>query len=528
MNNKPKKKLAARIYEAIFPPKAEKRTYASAKVSRLNSGWTTNPTGANFETRVSLPTLIARSREAARDDLHIVNYLRLMRANVIGTKGIQLQSNAQTPRGKLNMKLNKRVEDAWWKWGHAEYCTVSGKLDWKGVQDMAVTHCERDGAFLIQMVEANNSFGFALKVWDILWLDLTWSDILPNGNRVIMSVEVDDNNKPVAYWLTTPPTENPFATRQEQERRRRRIPAEQMIHGVIYRDDESQVQGIPGTAAALLPAKLAAGYNTGVVTQARVAANTFGVLENIDPTGEGQFEGKEDEEGNAQHPFIDSAPLSITPLLPGWKLNQYDPKQPTQNHAAFKETLDMDIAVALGVPYFMLMDNWKAVNFSSSRGGLGEFRDRCKAYQHFIATTLCRRVFNQWLSRAMLSGQLELTSAEFLQVQDPAWQGRGFDYIDPTKDISASVEGLSNNILTLTDELAKRGIDRTEHFQKIQAEREEAKSMGIDLVYVTKVTASETADANAAQGDSTDTSGDASNPAKRELANGHGYELLDN
>src|SRR6476469_3012191 len=155
MHNQPQKKLAARLYDAIFPPKKAVRSYAAAKASRLNAGWPLHPTGVNWETRISLQALIARSRQAARDDLHIVNYLRLMRSNIIGCEGIKLQSNAKTPRGKLNVKLNQTVEDAWWKWSHAETCTVSGKLDWKGVQDLAVTQIERDGAFLIEMVEAD-------------------------------------------------------------------------------------------------------------------------------------------------------------------------------------------------------------------------------------------------------------------------------------------------------------------------------------------------------------------------------------
>lgn len=476
---------AVRIWRAIFPPKqAYQRQYAAAKVNRLNSGWTTWPTSANYESRMSLSTLIARSRQAARDDLHIVNYLRLMRENVIGRRGIQLQSRARRRNGKLNVPLNQRVEEAWWEWCHAETCTVSGKLDWKGVQDLAVTQCERDGAFLIQMVPAENDFGFSLRTWDVTWLDLTYNETLPNGNRVVMSVELNADDKPVAYWLTRPMSEIMFARRQE--RTRRPIPAEQMIHGYQICDDESQVHGVPGTAAALLPAKYAAGYSEGVVTQARVAAHTFGTLENVNPDGLPPFTGEENSQGGQQNPMIDSSPLSITALLPGWKLNQFDPKQPTQNHSAFKETLDMDIAVSLGVPYFLLMGNWKAVNFSSSRGGLGEFRERCKSYQTFISTTLCRRVFHAWLRAAWLNGKLELTAAEFKEIQNPMWQARGFDYIDPTKDIAADVLRLQNRLATPSEILLERGEDYLDFLERWNSDRELAQAsarIDIDTVY---------------------------------------------
>ena len=162
-----KKTLTARLREAFWPSTTVKR-HAAARSNRFNSGWTTQPTGANYETRQSLTTLIARAREAARDDLHIVSYLRLMRANVVGQNGIGLQCRARLKNGRLNVKLNNRIEEAWWEWTHAEHCTVSQRLDWKGVQDMAVTHCERDGAFLIEMVDdAANPFGFSLKLWNV-------------------------------------------------------------------------------------------------------------------------------------------------------------------------------------------------------------------------------------------------------------------------------------------------------------------------------------------------------------------------
>jgi lambda family phage portal protein len=402
-----------------------------------------------------------------------------MRANVIGPQGIQLQSRARRRNGKLNVPLNQRVEEAWWEWCHAETCTLSGKLDWKGVQDLAVTQCERDGAYLVQMVDADNAFGFALKTWDVTWLDLKYSETLPNGNRVVMSVELDADDKPAAYWLTTPPSEIMFASRRT--RTRTRVPAEKIIHGIQIHDDESQVHGVPATAAAILPAKNAYSYGESVVMASRVGANQFGVLKSTVPDSEAQFTGELTDEGQPQHPFIESSPLSITPLLPGWELQQFKPEQPTQNHAAFKESLDMDIAVALGVPYFLLMGNWKAVNFSSSRGGLGEFRERCKGYQAFMKSTLCRRVFHGWLRSAFLTGKLQLTNAEYLEVQNPMFQARGFDYIDPTKDIDADVTKLQNRLTTPSEILAERGIDYLDFLERWKADKELAATFDIDI-----------------------------------------------
>lgn len=480
-----KKKLAARIYDWFAPAKPVKRHYAAARNNRLNAGWATSPTGANYETQISLSTLIARSRQAARDDLHIVNYLRLMRANVIGHKGIQLQSRAREVDGKtLNVDLNKRVEEAWWEWTHAETCTVSGKLDWKGVQDLVVTQCERDGAFLIQMIEADNDFGFALKTWDVTWLDPTFNETRPGGNRVIMSIEIDANAKPVAYWLTTPSSEINYTDRRA--RTRTRILADQILHDFQIHDDESQVHGIPGIAAAILPAKNAYSYTESVVLTSRQCVNDMAVLKNTMADADANWEGATDDEGRPLHPMIESAPLSVTALLPGWELDWRDPKHPTQNHPAFKQTLDMDIAAALGVPYFLLMGDWKSVNFSSSRGGLGEFRERCKSYQQFIATTLCRKVFHAWLRRAILKGKLKVTREEYAEILNPTWVPRGFDYVDPSKDVQTDILKLQYRLTTPSEIASEHGVDYLDRLERWQSDKEmaaEATGQDIDELY---------------------------------------------
>lgn len=484
MTKKAKKKLSVRFYEWLTGNQTtQKRSYAAARPTRLNSGWTVTPTGANYETQVSLSTLIARSREAARDYLHIVNYLRLMRANVIGQKGIGLQSRARIQNGKykgtLNVDLNNRVEEAWWEWTHAENCTVSGRLDWKGVQDLVVTQCERDGAFLIQMIDADNAFGFALKLWDVTWLDPTFNETLAQGNRVIMSVEIDADNTPVAYWLTTPASEINYTDRRT--RTRTRIPADQMIHDFPNRVDESQVQGIPGVAAAVLPAKNAYSYEESVVMASRFATNQIAILKNTMPDAEADWEGAENDDGSPNHPLIDSAPLSITPVLPGWDMQQFKPEHPTQNHPEFTKKLDMKIAAALGVPYFLLIGDWEAVNFSSSRGGLGEFRERCKDYQAFIATTLCRRVFHAWLRRAMLSGKLSLTPEEYREVQNPMWQPRGFDYVDPKKDVETDILQLQYRLKTPSQIALERGEDYLDQLERWESDKRLAAGKGIDI-----------------------------------------------
>lgn len=461
-----------------------RRQYQGARVSRLESGWTTQPMGANWELRLSLRTLRARARQLARDNSHFKKFLTMARANIIGPKGIQLQVRAAMPDGALNTKLNKQVEDAFWEWSFKENCTASGKLDFLACQNLFVTQLARDGEVLVQKIRnADNPFGFALKFIDVSYLDETYDDQLPNGNRVIMSVEVDRNEKPVAYWLTTPASEYMYAARDRKNRVR--VPADEMIHAFLIFDDETQTRGVTWFHTALIDAKNLHGYKEGVITSARAAASTFGMLMQKDPEVD-EFTGEEDEDGFERDVELDVSPLSMNIVPQGYDFQQFDPKQPTQNHPAFYKSILMDLAVGLDVFYFSLSGDMEAVNYSSARVGLNEERDIWKAMQAFVTNNFCREVYADWARSAWLSGKLRLTAKDFKQILNPMWRPRGWAYIDPQKEIAANVLALENNLTTFTEILASEGKDLVEHLETIKAERAMADKYGIDLVIANK------------------------------------------
>ena len=165
----------------------------------------------NFVLRCDLPALRARARDVAKNAPHFRKFLTMAKNNVVGHKGIQLQCDATFGSGRPYTTLNSRIETAFWEWGHREICTLSGKLNWVQVQRLAIETLIRDGEVLIEHVQANNPFGYALKMWNVDWLDETHNELLPSGRRVIMGVEVDADERPVAYWLTEPPSTNAAA-----------------------------------------------------------------------------------------------------------------------------------------------------------------------------------------------------------------------------------------------------------------------------------------------------------------------------
>lgn len=463
---------------------SHKRLYSAAKVNRLNSDWTTTPYSQNFSIYRDGRILRARARDMAANHPHFRKFLKMVRSNVVGAKGLQLQVRARMARGKLDTELNKRIAEIFWMWGMKETCTVTQKMNWIACQRLFATTLARDGEVLAQMVSPpDNPFGFALKFWNVDYLDETFNEELPDGRRIIMSVEVDASDRPIAYWLTTPASDINYTRRRE--RTRTRVAAEQMIHAYLIEDEEAAVRGVTWFAGVLLEGKNHYGYKEGTITSLRFSSNLVGFLES-DVADETQFAGEEDEEGNEKSVEIDVGPLSMNELPPGMRLNQLDPKQPPQNHSEILKSIVRDLAAGLGVNYFSLAGDMADVNYSSARVGLGEERELWRELQDFVADNFCRPVYHAWTRAALLSGHLNVEPRQFAEIQNPIFRARGWAYVDPQKEIGANVLAIESGLATVTDTLADRGIDITEHLETRRSEIELGDSYGIDLRFPPK------------------------------------------
>jgi lambda family phage portal protein len=461
-----------------------KRLYSGARVNRLNKDWTTTPYSANYSLYRDLRILRARARDAVANMAHFRKFLKMVRSNVVGSDGLQLQVRARMARGKLDTELNKRVAEIFWLWGMPETCTVTGKLDWIGCQRLFVTQLARDGEALVQIVTpSDNPFGFALKFWNPDYLDEMYNEELPDGRRIIMSVEIDANDKPIAYWLTTPASDMNFT--QRRARQRTRIPAEQMIHAYLVEDEEAQVRGVTWFHAALVEGRNLHVYKGAVIDSAKMTAMSGGFFTKESPD-ETEFTGAENEDGVEQDLNIEFTPSSFHLLPEGFDFKQFDPKQPTQNHAEFVKTVTRDLATALGVNYFSLAGDMGDVNYSSARVGLGEERDLWRELQDFVGMAFCRRVYHAWVRAAVLNGKLTLDARQIAEIQNPIFRARGWRYVDPQKEIGANVQALENNLATVTDVLADQGIDITEFLETRKSEIELGDSYGLDLRYEKK------------------------------------------
>lgn len=460
--------------EAPKEPKAEKRRYNSARYDRTSSDWVSSSLTQNMILRGDLRRLRQRSRDLAKNDPYAKKFLSLTRNNVIG-KGMTLQIRPVGKQMVGDSDLSSYIETKWAEWCKKEYCSVSGKLSFRKAQRLAVTQLARDGEVLVRKIYGKNKFGFSIKLYSADWLDETYNDTLNNGNRVIMSVEVDDYDKPVAYFLTQPAGDY---QRRNTTRYRVRVPAEEIIHFYLINEDEEQTRDAPWLHASMVRLNHFDKYEEAELVGKRIEACQMGFV--IPPPDEGVEAEPDDEDKRKESAIIDAEPGMFQRLEPGFDVKTFTPKMDGGAND-FKKTALRGVAAGADISYHSLASDLEGVNYSSARIGTLEDRDSFESIQQDMIEDFCEPIYKAWLESAFLSGELNISLKNYERVKEPVFRARGWKWVDPKNDTEASVLAYDNKITTLTDILAEKGIDLEDHFTTLQKEKELADKFGIEI-----------------------------------------------
>ena len=119
---------------------------------------------------------------------------------------------------------------------------------------------------------------------------------------------------------------------------------------------------------------------------------------------------------------------------------------------------------------------------------------------HFID-----HVYRAWLEMAITNGRINLPMTKYdLFADQVVYRPRGFNWVDPQKEIAANVLALNNGIVSLQDIHSHYGRDTEDVFEQIDRERELADRYGIDTAFQpfgTKLPAEPTIDRGEENGD---------------------------
>jgi lambda family phage portal protein len=462
-------KAAPDIPSPQAPTTTFQRLYGGAQINRLTSDWMATNTSADSEIRTSLRTLRFRTRQLIRDNDYAKNAVRTIKNNVVG-KGMSFQSQVMKRRGNsLDEPINQAIEKEWLRWKKKGTCHTGGTLSLDEMQRMVIGAVAESGEVLVRMIRqrfGKGKIAFALEIIEADQLVDEWSGRAENGNEIRMGVEVDQWQRPVAYWLyPSHPGDYQFMG-QPQTNRLIRVPAEDCLH-LGLPDRPGQSRFVPWFHTALKRLNNMGGYEEAEIIAARATAGVMGFIRS--PEGTDPMIADDTEDGESVYDF---EPGTIKTLQAGEEFQGFNPTRPNANMDPFMRLMLRGVGAGVGLSYESLSRDYSQSNYSSSRLALLDDRDNWRVLQQWMVDNFLQPVYEAWLEMAVLSGVLRLPAYETDPelYNDVRWMPRGWEWIDPMKEVSAAILAVRAGFTTNQEVIAQKGGDYEDVFKQRRRE----------------------------------------------------------
>lgn len=457
-----------------------KRSFYAGMVDLLTNSFKGTGLSINESLRINLAKMRHRSRELVHDNDYGKKFISMVKVNVIGAKGIKLQAKLKNDDGSPDKLDNDALEDGWEDFSTMKYCTVTGKLSMLDVDRISIAAVACDGECLIRIVKRNiYKYGIALQLIEADRLDTTLNQSEKGKNRIVMSVELDEFDVPIAYYiLTKHPSETVYSFNGKKYDR---ILAPEIIH-LFLPERIAQARGIPWMHASIRRINMIGGYEEAELVAARAGASKMGFL--YTETGE-EYKGDDNKDGTI---IEDAEPGTIRQLPKNMKFEPYDPQHPTGAFNFFMKGVLQGAAAGLGISYTGYTGDLTAVNYSSIRAGLIEERENWRVIQGWYIEHAKARIYEAFLIGALSRGlivnesgvKLPLSRKDrFLNVR---WQARGWAWVDPLKDQQANDAAVAAGHRTNSSIVAAQGEDLEEVYETLEWEKELAKAHGLEFI----------------------------------------------
>jgi lambda family phage portal protein len=194
-----------------------------------------------------------------------------------------------------------------------------------------------------------------------------------------------------------------------------------------------------------------------------------------------------DGEDEDQALFTEADPGQFGVLPEGVDFTPFNPDYPHAMYDTFTKAAKRDIGSGLNVSYHSLANDLEGVNFSSIRSGTLEERDEWMVVQGWFISQFLEPVYEGWLRSSLLKGAIvmpngsALPAAKFQKFMAHEFMGRRWQWVDPMKDIQASVIAVDKGLASPYKIAAQQGQDAEDVLDDIARFQAAAKEKGVAL-----------------------------------------------
>jgi lambda family phage portal protein len=463
------------------------RSYLGAqKVARYADFGASSSGSADYELRNSLTELRSKTRFLARNSPSMVRYIQLMKQNIVGEHGFRFQCRVtRGANGKVDVSLNTSVESAWNDW--CDECTVDGAMTMIDLLNQAVETWCRDGEVIWEFVENSRyTDNLSINPLEADMLDEALNTVDPTTkNQIRMGVEIDTYGRPIAYHILTSHPGDMTWYSQDHNQRYRRVPASRIVH-MFMRKRAGQTRGEPPAASIINSIKMLDGYREAETMSRRLRAALMGFFTRVFPQGQ-NITALADQVNPEDGQFeMNMEPGVLKSLPDGYEFSQFDPGGSQTDYAQFEGQAKKDQAMGIGISVMSHGMELAGISYSAGRTVIMEDRDFYKTMQQWFIRVGIRHVFRRWLKLHSLQDDSSVPPTRINIVRRMhIFRPRGWDWVDPAKDVKANAEALATSQTSLSRVAAARGIDRDDLLREIAEDQAAAKELGLTLTYTT-------------------------------------------
>lgn len=448
----------------------------AAKTSRLESSWTTQPESADSLIFKNLKTLVARSRHELMDGDYVKNFSRIVKKNIVGSRGFRLKSTPRNERGQIDTLAKDAIEEAWRKQSKLGNWDTTGTMSRATFEQLVISTVAIDGEAFEVIVRGADAgpTGFSLQMIDSMRIDPAHNDKLDGGRFIRAGIEYNQYGKPLAYHIAE---DNSEIYHTGYSTSRRRVPAEDVIHTFIP-ELVGQRRGFPWMHTALWRLRNIKGFEDAAVVNARVGASNMGF-----------FSDKEDQDRDEDEPHdieVDAEPGTFH-NIGNRDFHSFNPQFPEQSMESFIKVQLRGVAAGLGVAYHSLSNDLSSVNFSSIRAGTLDERDTWKMLQEWMISAFEARAFEAWIRHSVLSGTITVRNKplrfdrleKYLSAE---FRGRRWPWVDPLKEIAAAEKAVNARLTSRTKVMEDmHDDDAWDVMDEIAREEKDMRDLGIEI-----------------------------------------------
>lgn len=470
-------------HQQIVGLRQAQRSFTAAETPAWVDSWPTTAGPINDDLARQLPTLRARARAAARNDEWAIGYMLRLDDNVLGEHGMPLQMRLKLPDGSSDKTNNRRLEDAYTDWGRE--CEITG-LSIREVESLALAAGPEDGELLYRWRIGAGKYRIQLQLLDPALIDVNlrrdWG-----GNRVRMGVEIDNDGRPVAYWLkavkagedATAMAIGPHV----------RIPASEIRHRFVRRHI-GQLRGYPWLSGGARRLWMLHDFEEAAAVASSNAAKRQGFFTSVDgeaPAGfadvivssvleaakaQGKVLSPEEIQQitAAAEKYSTTMPGQFDTLPQGYDFKPFESKWPDVSADGYVKQQLRGWSAARGMSYFAVGNDLEGVNYSSANVGIVPDRDHFKRIQGILRSWLHDDIRATVLPY-LVAATPGLRPAMLATYQAAAYfPGRRWAHVDPTKTANANDTDLKNRLTSRRRILLAMNEDPDEIFAEIDEE----------------------------------------------------------